>query len=76
MSRIVKALQADRFVVYGVLTDICVLWVARGLLAHGKQVVLVPDAVRALSEEKAAAAIDEVRSLGGSVAALSEIVTC
>jgi nicotinamidase/pyrazinamidase len=74
MSRIVKELQADWFVVYGVVTEICVLIAARGLLASGKHVVMVADAVRAFSEDKAAAAIGEVRSLGGHVASLSEIL--
>ncbi|HEY7386921.1 MAG TPA: isochorismatase family cysteine hydrolase [Bryobacteraceae bacterium] len=74
LSHIVDTLCADRFVVYGVVTEICVLMAARGLLARGKQVVIVADAVRALSEEKAAAAIREVRAVGGTVASLSEIL--
>ncbi len=74
LSPIVEALRADRFVVYGVVTEICVLMAARGLLARGKQVVLVADAVRALSKEMAAAAIGEVRSLGGKVCSLGELL--
>jgi nicotinamidase/pyrazinamidase len=74
MGRIVEALHANRFVVYGVVTEICVMSVARGLLARGKQVVLVADAVRALDDEKATVATTEVRSLGGQVTSLSEIL--
>jgi nicotinamidase/pyrazinamidase len=74
MGRIVEALGADRFVVYGVVTEICVLSIAHGLLARGKQIVLVSDAMRALSEKKAAAAIEEIRSLGGTVFSLGEVL--
>jgi nicotinamidase/pyrazinamidase len=74
LSRIVDALNADHFVIYGVVTEICVISIARGLLARGKQVTLVPDAVRSLSEEKAEDAINEIRSLGGEVAELSHIL--
>lgn len=74
MGRILEALGANRFVVYGVVTEICVLSVAHGLLACGKQVVLVADAVRALNEEKAAAVTEEIRSLGGNVSSLGEVL--
>jgi nicotinamidase/pyrazinamidase len=74
MSRIVEALGADRFVVYGVVTEICVLMAARGLLARGKRVFLVADAIRALNEVKATAAVQEVRSMGGRVSPLNEIL--
>lgn len=74
MGRIVDALRADRFVIYGVVTEICVLSVARGLLALGKQVILVPDAMRALVDHKAAKAMEEVRSLGGQVCSVAEIL--
>jgi nicotinamidase/pyrazinamidase len=74
MSRVVEALQGDRFVLYGVVTEICVLAAARGLLARGKQVILVADAMRALNEEKAAAGVDEIRRLGGQLASLAGIL--
>jgi nicotinamidase/pyrazinamidase len=74
LNHIVEALRADRFVVYGVVTEVCVLMAARGLLAHGKQVVVVADAVRALSDEKAAAAMDEICSLGGQATEIGKIL--
>lgn len=74
LSRIVEALPADRFVVYGVVTEICVLSVVGGLFARNKQVIVVSDAVRALSAEKAAAAIEEIRSRGGWVSSLGEVL--
>ena len=73
LPRVLKTLSADRFVVYGVVTEICVLSAARGLLASKKQVVVVADAVKELRSEEAARALDEIRALGGSVSSLSEI---
>lgn len=67
-------LRADRFVVYGVVTEICVISAVRGLLGPGKQVVVVADAIQALSAEKAARALEETRSLGGSIATMGEIL--
>ena len=74
LPRVLEALAADRFVVYGVVTEICVLWAARGLLAAGKQVAVVADAVKELRADEAARAYAEIRSLGGSVTTLSEVL--
>jgi len=71
LPRVIDALQADRFVVYGVVTEICVLCAARGLLARGKQVVVVSDAIQSLDRTKADEAIKEIRGLGGTVSSLS-----
>jgi len=71
---VLDALRADRYVVYGVVTEICVLAAARGLLALGKPVVVVADAIQALSAEKSERALEEIRKLGGSVAGLGEIL--
>jgi nicotinamidase/pyrazinamidase len=74
LPRVLKAFHADRFVVYGVVTEICVLSAARGLLARGKQVVVVADAIQALRNEAAARALDEIRALGGKISGISEIL--
>jgi nicotinamidase/pyrazinamidase len=60
-------------VVYGVVTEICVLYAVRGLLKTGKQVTVVTDAVEALSAEASARALEEVRAGGGRLATVSEI---
>lgn len=73
LPRILQELDAVRFVVYGVVTEICVRSAARGLLATGRPVVVVADAVKELRAEDAARAIHEIRSLGGAVSSLSEI---
>jgi nicotinamidase/pyrazinamidase len=72
LSRLIDALAADRFVVYGVVTEICVICAVRGLLARKKKVVVVADAIRSLSEEKAAEALNEIRGLGGEVQSLAQ----
>jgi nicotinamidase/pyrazinamidase len=46
---LLMALDAERFVVYGVVTEICVQCAAFGLLKLGKRVELVTDAVQHLA---------------------------
>lgn len=58
-------LQADRYVVYGVVTEICVRNAAFGLLATGKPVEIVTDAVRSLNPDEAARMFDEFQAKGG-----------
>ena len=73
LSRILEYLAADRFVVYGVVTEICVLFAARGLLKYGKPVTVVTDASRALTPDASARALEEIRAAGGTLALSSEI---
>jgi nicotinamidase/pyrazinamidase len=47
---LLEGLRAERYVVYGVVTEICVRYAAWGLLKTGKRVELVTDAVRGLSD--------------------------
>jgi len=73
LGRVLERLNADRYVVYGVVTEICVLSAVRGLLKTGKPVTLVTDAVAALTAEASARALEEVRAGGGRLATVSEI---
>jgi nicotinamidase/pyrazinamidase len=73
LARVVERLNADRYVVYGVVTEICVLYAVRGLLKTGKPVTVVVDAVEALAAEASARALEEVRAGGGTLADVSEI---
>ena len=74
LSRVIERLAADRYVVYGVVTEICVLFAARGLLKTGKPVTVVTDAIETLKTEDSARALDEIRKSGGAVARLAEVV--
>jgi nicotinamidase/pyrazinamidase len=67
-------LNADRYVVYGVVTEICVRCAAFGLLKTGKPVEIVTDAVKALDEQKAREMFSEFTALGGGLTTASALV--
>jgi len=58
-------LNADRYVVYGVVTEICVRFAAFGLLKTGKRVEIVTDAVKALDEAAARKTLSDFTAAGG-----------
>jgi nicotinamidase/pyrazinamidase len=73
LRRVVAQLNADAYVVYGVVTEICVLFAVRGLLKTGKPVTLVTDAVETLRAEDSARALVEVRAAGARLAQVADI---
>ena len=62
---LLDSLNADRYVVYGVVTEICVKCAAAGLLQSGKRVEIVTDAVRSLSEAAASKFLQDFAASGG-----------
>ncbi len=54
LPALLDSLQAERYIVYGVVTEICVLHAVTGLLKTGARVELVRDAVMHLDEKAAA----------------------
>lgn len=62
---LLSELGADRYVVYGVVTEICVRFAALGLLATGKPVDVVTDAVELLNPTAADAFYAEFTARGG-----------
>jgi nicotinamidase/pyrazinamidase len=62
---LLQRLGAERYVVYGVVTEICVKLAAFGLLKIGKRVELVTDAVRSLNEDEGAKTLREFTAAGG-----------
>ncbi|HEY3742670.1 MAG TPA: isochorismatase family protein [Bryobacteraceae bacterium] len=66
-------LNADRYVVYGVVTEICVRFAALGLLATGKPVDIVTDAIEALSPEAAEAFFKEVTARGARLVTSADV---
>jgi len=60
-------LQADHYVVYGVVTEICVRHALRGLLATGKRITVLADAIKELDPAAATATLDELVAAGGEV---------
>jgi nicotinamidase/pyrazinamidase len=67
-------LNADRYVVYGVVTEICVRFAAFGLLKTGKPVEIVTDAVKALDEQKAREMFSEFVAAGGVLTTSASIL--
>lgn len=74
ISALLTALAADEYVVYGVVTEYCVRCAALGLLATGKPVTLVTDAIQTLKQEDAERTFSEFRGLGGRLATVPEIL--
>jgi len=73
MPAILERLGAGRFVVYGVVTEICVLLAVRALLARGGEVTVVTDATRSLTDEASRCALDEMRAGGVILATAAEV---
>jgi nicotinamidase/pyrazinamidase len=67
--------RADRYIVYGLVTDVCVRHAIFGLLKTGKRVELVADAVRGFDQEKARKTIEEFRAGGGTVISAADALT-
>ncbi|MGC9951924.1 MAG: isochorismatase family cysteine hydrolase [Bryobacteraceae bacterium] len=64
---LLDSLAADRYVVYGVATDYCVRLAITGLLATGKPVALVTDAIAAVNPADGARTLDEFTARGGTL---------
>ena len=60
-------LQSDRYIVYGVVTEICVRFAAFGLLKRGQPVEIVSDAVKALDDHTAREMFSEFAAAGGKI---------
>ncbi len=73
LQRVIERLGGDRFVVYGVVTEICVLFAARGLLKLGKPVTVVSDAIETLRAEDSQKALAEMQAGGAKLATTREI---
>lgn len=67
LTRVIEFLNARRFVVYGVVTEICVLSAAQGLLKLGKEVAIVTDAVESLERDASDRALNNLRASGASL---------
>ena len=73
VGRVVERLGAGRFVVYGVVTEICVLYAVRGLLKTGKPVAIVTDAIETLKAEDSERALAECCAAGATLSRTAEI---
>ncbi len=73
LQRVVHRLHADSYLVYGVVTEICVAHAVRGLLKTGKPVTVVTDAVESLRAEDSARALDEVCASGARLTRVADV---
>jgi len=75
LERLKRFTDADaEFVVFGVVTEYCVRCVAKGLLARGRRVALVGDAIKTLKAEDGEAAWAEMKSLGARMVTTREAI--
>ena len=75
LEPLLTKIAADRYVVYGVVTEICVSHALFGLLKTGSRVELVTDAVRHLNEDSCNQMIKRFKAAGGALTAVSAIVS-
>jgi len=74
LPALLDRLKADRCVVYGVVTEICVNRAAFGLLRAGRRVEIVTDAIKELDSSAAAAALKEFTAAGGILTTSDQIM--
>jgi nicotinamidase/pyrazinamidase len=74
LPALLDLLGAERCMVYGVVTEICVKNAALGLLKSGRKVTLVTDAVRSLDDAQCGQFLREFAAAGGELATLQKIV--
>ena len=63
--------QAE-YLVFGVATEYCVKYAAKGLLDRGRKVAIVRDAIRPLEPGEGERALDELEGLGGRLITTQE----
>jgi nicotinamidase/pyrazinamidase len=74
LPALLDQLEAERYIVYGVVTEICVKYAADGLLKTGKPVELVTDAVRSLSQEASERMLQDFTASGGLLTSTAEVL--
>jgi nicotinamidase/pyrazinamidase len=73
LESLLHTIEADAYVVYGVVTEICVQFVAEKLLTLGKPVIIVSDAIQPLDPTKADAFLQKFKADGGIVKPSAEL---
>lgn len=65
--------DSTEFIVFGVVTELCVRCAANGLLDRGRRTALVRDAVETLQTEKGRQAVAELTSRGARLLSTAEV---
>ncbi|HEX7358960.1 MAG TPA: cysteine hydrolase family protein [Bryobacteraceae bacterium] len=72
---LLEMLAAERYVVYGVVTELCVRCAAFGLLETGARVELVTDAIETLNPQTGKDTINRFREQGGVITTVAEVTS-
>ena len=72
---VLRLLDPDQVILFGVATDVCDDAAIRGLLKRGRRVTFVPDASRGLDEERTEGCLAAWREAGVGFAALSDALS-
>jgi nicotinamidase/pyrazinamidase len=73
-EELLQQMGDPEFIVFGVVTEFCVGFAAKGLLKRGKRVTIVEDAIETLNAEAGANAVEELRQLGAKFKSTNEIL--
>jgi nicotinamidase/pyrazinamidase len=73
LESLLQTIEADAYVVYGVVTEICVQFAAEKLLTFGKPVTIVSDSIQHLDAAKADLFLKNFRLRGGMIRAATEL---
>jgi nicotinamidase/pyrazinamidase len=73
---LVRRLGSDaEFVVFGVVTEYCVAFAAKGLLERGRRVAVVRDAIETLKPEDGEKTIAELQRMGARISTTDEVLS-
>jgi nicotinamidase/pyrazinamidase len=73
LARLLEGRLAGRFVVYGVVTEYCVLCAARGLLGRGARIEIVTDAIREIDPARGRQVLAELEQAGARLTTVAEV---
>jgi nicotinamidase/pyrazinamidase len=73
---LLDAIRAERYVVYGVATEVCVQCAVFGLLQTGARVELVTDAIKGIDSSAEEDVIGRFRASGGVLTQRTNVTTC
>ena len=73
LPALLERLSADRYVVYGVVTEVCVRLAAEGLLKTGKPVEIVTDAICSLDERNGSSALAALAARGALMTTVDRV---
>lgn len=73
LRSLLDSAKADRYVLYGVVTELCVRCAAFGLLETGAHVELVTDAIKSLNESEEREFVGRFQERGGQLTTVSRL---